>query len=108
MSDKRPKSAYEITLEKLKRQDRERGESAPAALSEAQKKSIAAIRSVAQARLAEREILHRSERLKVLEDPEGGAKLEQLEEEYARDRRRIEEDRDRQIDSVRSGRGRAT
>lgn len=107
MSD-RPKSAYEITLEKLKQQDRERGVAAPAALSEAQKKSIAAIRSVARARLAEREILYRSERLKVLQDPDGSAKLEKLEEEYATDRRRIESDRDSQIEKARAGRGRAT
>lgn len=107
MSD-RPKSAYEITLEKLKQQDRERGVAAPVTLSEAQKKSIAEIRKVAQAKLAEREILYRSERLKVLQDPEGGAKLEKIEEEYATDRRRIEAERDRQIDKVRAGRGRAT
>jgi hypothetical protein len=107
MSD-RPKSAYEITLEKLKQQDRERGVSAPATLSAAQKKSIAEIRKVAQAKLAEREILYRSERLKVLQDPEGGPKLEKIEEEYAADRRRIEAEQDRQIDKVRAGRGRAT
>jgi hypothetical protein len=108
MSHDKPKSAYELTLEKLKRQDRERGETAPAALSQAQKKSIAAIRNVAQARLAEREILYRSERLKAQADPEGAVKLEQIEAEYATDRRRIEEERDRQIDKARSGRSRAT
>jgi len=107
MSD-RPKSAYELTLEKLKQQDRERGVAAPATLSEAQKKSIAEIRKVAQARLAEREILYRSERQKVLQDPEGAAKLEKVEEEYASDRRRIDADRDRQIEQVRTGKGRAT
>lgn len=107
MSD-RPKSAYEITLEKLKRQDKERGESAPAALSDSQKKAIAEIRRVAQAKMAEREILYRSERLKVQQDPEGAAKLEKVEEEYAADRRRIEGDRDRQIEQVRAGKKRAT
>lgn len=107
MSD-RPKSAYEITLEKLKRQDRERGEAAPTALSESQKKAIAEIRRVAQAKVAEREILYRSERQKVLQDPEGAAKLQTIEEEYASDRRRIDADRDRQIEKVRAGKGRAT
>jgi predicted adenine nucleotide alpha hydrolase (AANH) superfamily ATPase len=104
----RPKSAYEITLEKLKQQDRERGESAPAALTDSQKKAIAEIRRVAQARAAEREILYRSERQKVLQDPDGAAKLQTIEEEYASDRRRIEADRDRQIEQVRAGKGRAT
>ncbi len=102
MSDDKPKSAYEITLEKLKRQDRARGEAAPAALSDGQKKTIAEIRRVSQARLAEREILYRSERTKILSDPEGAAKLEKIEGDYAADRRRIEEDRDRQIESVRA------
>jgi len=102
MSDDKPKSAYEITLEKLKRQDRARGDAAPATLSDGQKKAIAEIRRVSQARLAEREILHRSERAKILSDPEGAPKLEKIEEEYAADRRRIEEDRDRQIEAVRA------
>ena len=102
MSDDKPKSAYEITLEKLKRQDRARGEAAPAALSDGQKKTIAEIRRVSQARLAEREILYRSERTKILSDPEGAAKLEKIEEEYAADRRRIDADRDRQIEAVRA------
>ena len=102
MSDDKPKSAYEITLEKLKRQDRARGDAAPATLSDGQKKAIAEIRRVSQARLAEREILYRSERTKVLSDPEGAAKLEKIEEEYATDRRRIEEDRDRRIEAVRA------
>ena len=105
MSDDKPKSAYEITLEKLKQQDRTRGEAAPATLSDGQKKMIAGIRQVSQAKLAEREILYRAERQKVLSDPEGAAKLEKIEAEYATDRRRIEEERDRQIEAVRAGKG---
>jgi hypothetical protein len=104
MSDDRPKSAYEITLEKLKARDRERGETAPASLTEEQKKKIADARKVHEARLAEREILHRSERAKLLEHPEGAEKLPELEENYLRDRRRIEEQRDQAIEAARSGR----
>ena len=105
MSDDKPKSAYEITLEKLRRQDRDRGETGPASLSGEQKKRIAEIRGMCQAKLAEREILHRSECLKVLADPEGAGKLEKIEEDYARDRRRIEEERDRLVEVVRAGKG---
>jgi hypothetical protein len=103
MSDDRPKSAYEITMAKLKARDRERGEIAPAALTDGQKKKIADVRRVHEARLAEREILHRSDKEKLLSDPEGAEKLKDLEEHYLDDRRRIEEQRDRAIDEVRSG-----
>ena len=102
MTDDAPKSAYEIALEKLRQRDRERGEAAPAALNDEQKRSIAAIRKTYDARLAEREILHRSEREKALADPEAEGKLQKLEEEFAKDRRRIEERRDREIEAVRS------
>ena len=103
MSHDRPKSAFEITMEKLKERDRQRGEAAPASLTEDQKKRIASVRKVHEARMAEREILHRSERAKLLSDPEGAEKLHKLEEEYVRDRRRIEEQRDREIEAARSG-----
>lgn len=102
MSDDRPKSSYEIAMEKLKVRDRESGEAAPAVLTDDQKKKIGELRAVHQARLAEREILYRSERAKLLADPEGAEKLRALEENYLADRRRIEEQRNKGIDDVRS------
>jgi imidazolonepropionase-like amidohydrolase len=105
MGDEAPKSAYEIAMEKLRQRDRERGEAAPAALTESQKKQIAEIRQVYEARLAEREILFKSERAKALaraaDDPEAPAKIE---DGYARDRRKIEEERDAKIARARAGR----
>lgn len=101
-----PKSAYELALEKLKQQDRARGEEAPAALTDAQKRAIAGIRRVCEAKLAEREILYRAEREKLAQNPEAAAQLEKAEESYARDRRRIEEQRDAEIAKVRRGGGR--
>ena|SRR2546422_7361975 len=103
MSDDAPKSAYEIALEKLKQRDRERGETAPTALTDEQKKAITDIRKVFQARLAEREILHRSERAGLLSQPEGEEKLQALEDEYVKDRQRIEEQRERAIQAARAG-----
>src|SRR2546428_12990250 len=97
MSDDAPKSAYEIAMEKLKLRDRERGETAPTALTDGQKKAIADIRKVFEARLAEREILHRSERDRLLPDPEGEEKLGGPEKEYVKDRQRTEEPRDQAI-----------
>ncbi|HEU4401306.1 MAG TPA: hypothetical protein VFT43_04305 [Candidatus Polarisedimenticolia bacterium] len=99
--DKAPKSAYEIALEKLNRRDRERGEAAPVALTEGQKQAIAEIRKVYEARLAEQELRFRSDRPKLLADPEGQPKLEKLEQEYAAERRRLEEQRDAKIMEIR-------
>src|SRR5262245_28173045 len=99
MSDA-PKSAWEIALEKLQQQDRERGTASPGALTDAQKKEIAAVRQRGQAKLAEAEILHHDQRRKAIEDPEALAKVE---EEYRIERRRIEEARDRDIEKIRSG-----
>lgn len=101
MSDA-PKSAWEIALEKLQKQDRERGETGPASLSAGQKKSIAEIRARFQARMAEAEILHRSNQAKAAGDAEA---LEKLEEEFRIERRRIEDQREREIAKTRSGGG---
>jgi hypothetical protein len=99
MSDA-PKSAWELALEKLQKQDREQGLASPGGLSDDQKKEIAAVRQRFQAKLAEAEILHHDQRRKVLEDPEALAKSE---EEYRIERRRIEEQRERELERVRRG-----
>jgi hypothetical protein len=98
MSDA-PKSAWELALEKLQKQDRARGDTGPGALTEAQKKAIAEVRSKYQARLAEAEILYKDRR----KGAEEGEALAKLEEEYRIDRRRLEEQRDAEIERVRGG-----
>jgi hypothetical protein len=100
MSDDRPKSAYEIAMEKLRRQDRLGGEAAAAPLTPRQKKAIAEARNRAEAQLAEIEILFGPKRQAAAEDPEA---LKKAEEEYARDRRRVEERRDAEIARIRAG-----
>ena len=97
-----PKSAWEIALEKLNRQDKESGESAPAALTDAQKRAIAAARQRYQAHIAEGEILHQRNRAQAGDDPEALAKVE---EEYRIDRRRLEDQRDREIAAARANGG---
>jgi hypothetical protein len=99
MSDA-PKSAWEIALEKLQQQDRQRGTAAPGPLTDEQKKEIASVRQRSQAKMAEAEILHDDQRRKALQDPEALAKVE---EEYRIERRRIEDARERDIERVRSG-----
>jgi len=96
------KSAWEIALEKLKTQDRERGERGPAALSTAQKKTIADVRARCQAKLAEIEIQHEADRRQAAGDADALAKVE---EGYLRERRRIEEQRDTAVEKARTGRG---
>ena len=99
MSDEdEPKTAYELILERLKQKDKDEGKS-ERPLSAEKKAKIGELRKVYEAKLAEREILHQSERRKAA-DPEA---LEHLEEEYRRDRERLAGERDRKIDEVRGG-----
>ena len=93
-----PKTAYELILERLKQKDRAEGVS-ERPLTEKQKAKIAELRKVYEAKLAEREILHQAE-LRKLPDAEA---LEQLEQEYRRDRERIVSERDRKIEEIREG-----
>lgn len=99
--DDAPRSAYEIILERLKRQDREAGiEDKP--VSDEQRERIAELRKVYEARLAEREILHQSSLRKAAQAQDAEA-YERLEQEYRRDRERIASERDRKIEETRKG-----
>jgi hypothetical protein len=94
--DESPKTAYELILERLKQKDRADGV-AERVVTDEQRQKIGELRKVYQAKLAEREILYQSARRKA-SDPEA---LEQLEQEYHRDRERIASERDRKIDALR-------
>jgi aminoglycoside phosphotransferase len=100
LSDDEPKTAYELILERLKKKDHDEGvEERP--VSDDQRARIAELRNVAKAKLAEREIFFNQARRQAA-DPEA---LAALEEEYRRDRERIQSERDRKIEQVR-GEGR--
>lgn len=88
------KSAYELALERLEKQgiERPREEALPAETLE----KIAEVRRQAEAKLAELEILHRDKLGKA--DP---FKRQEDEDNYVRERRRIEDDRDRKIEKLR-------
>lgn len=94
------KSSYELALERLKRKDASTGEAAPAALSAAQKKKIAAIRKEYAAKLAEREILFAAEKDGAADDPE---KLVLIVDGYRRDSEFLNSTRDARIAAVREG-----
>lgn len=90
------KSAYELAMEKL----RSKGEEQK--LTEDQKAEIAEVRSRFQAKLAELEIRQQGEvqELQLKGDFEN---LQKREQEYVRDRERIREEMERQIQKIREG-----
>ncbi len=91
------KSAYELALERLDSQGIERP--SEDALSDEVRERMAEARRKAEAKAAELEILHR-DRVAKLADP---AKREEEEADYRRERQRIEERRDREIEKLRRG-----
>jgi hypothetical protein len=92
-----PKSAFELAMEKLKKQDVEAGVEAQV-LTEAQRAAIADAKNIYEARVAERRILHQSAVLSVF-DP---AELAERETELRRDLERFATDRDTRIKKIRS------
>lgn len=94
--DDAPKSALELAMARLRKQDREAGVEARA-LTDEQRARLADIRRVYDARLAEREILHQGD-LRKARDPE---QFEKLEQDYRRDRERIQSERERKLAEAR-------
>src|SRR5207237_5115150 len=96
--DKAVKSAYELAMERFKKQDKEAGiERTP--LTDEQKAAIAEIRNFYEAKLAEADLLHQDKMLTTL-DP---AEREKRDQEYRRDRDRLSNERDNKIEKVRRG-----
>jgi hypothetical protein len=96
MPDEAPKSAYELAMERLRRQDAEQGIEERAVTDE-QKAEIAEVRRVYAARVAEAEILYKSTMM-TLPDPEARLKLEA---EHRRDLQRLHDDRERKLAKIR-------
>ena len=96
MSDERPKTAYELAMERLRKKDTEAGvDERP--LSAEQKAAIAEARQVHDAKVAEREILHQA----ALRGAGSHEEIERLNEELRRDRERLASARDRKITEIR-------
>lgn len=95
MSDD-PKSAYELAMERLRKKDAEEGV-VEQKLTDAQKAAIAEARSVYEARVAERQILHRQKVLTTLDPSERDV----IDEQYRRDLDRFANDRDAKIRAIR-------
>jgi hypothetical protein len=94
-----PKSALELVMERLRKKDAEAGISEQP-LTDEQKAAIAEARSVYEAKVAERRILHQGKVLITL-DPQERAVLD---EEFRRDLDRFESDREAKIRRIRESR----
>ena len=95
MSDA-PKSALELVMERLRKKDAEAGVS-ETPLTDPQRAAIAEARSVYEARVAERRIMHQSAMLSVM-DPEV---RQTLDDALRRDLERFESDRESKVRRIR-------
>jgi hypothetical protein len=90
------KSDYELAMERLRKKDAEAGV-AQKPLTDEQKTEIAEVRKVFEAKIAQLEVLHQSSLRKTI-DPDEYAKLE---EDYRREREKINAERDERIEKIR-------
>lgn len=97
MTDEAPKSALELAMERLKKKDAEQGVS-DRPLTEDQKHEIAEVRKTYAARLAQEEILFKS-KLQGMFEYEA---RQTLQDNYRRDVERLNHERDRKIEKIRS------
>ena len=98
MADDRLKSAYELAMERFQKKDAEAGV-VQTPLTDAQKAAIAELRSRYQAKIAELEIMHRGQVIGMA-DP---LARETVEDNYRRERERINNEREVKIEAVRRG-----
>jgi hypothetical protein len=96
MSEDAPKSAYELAMERLRRKDREEGV-VERPLSTERKTEMAEVRKVHEAKVAEREILHRD----AMKKARSADEVAKLAEALARDLDRFARDRDQKIAAIR-------
>lgn len=90
------KSAYELAMERLRKQDAEEGR-VETPLSDEQRAAIADARSLYASKVAEAEILHKAATAGIF-DP---AQLEELAENHRRDLARIHDDEERAVGKIR-------
>ena len=96
--DDAPKSAYDVAMERLRKQDADSGV-ATTPLTDQQRTAIAEVRNFYEAKGAEREVLHQATMRRTI-DPDARAGFE---EQYRRDRERYNSDRDSKIERIRRG-----
>ncbi len=98
MADKELKSAFELAMERLRRQDAEAGIE-PRSATDQQKAEIAEVRNFYEAKFAQMEVMHQSALTRTF-DPEQRAVLQ---EDHRRERERLRTERDAKIERIRAG-----
>jgi hypothetical protein len=94
--DDAPKSNFDLVMEKLRKKDAEAGITEQP-LTDEQRKAIAEARSIHEARVAERKIMHQSA-VRGTFDP---AEVQVLDDALRRDLEQFESDRDSKIRKIR-------
>ena len=97
MVDESPKSAYELAMERLRKKDAADGV-VEKAVTEEQKAEIAEVRQMYSAKIAQEDILYKSQ-LRTTWDPDERTKLE---DGHRRDVQRLHDERDRKIEKIRN------
>ena len=100
--DSAPKSAFELAMERLRKQDADEGVTTRA-LTDEEKAAIAEVRSLYDSKIAEQEILQASA-IKHLQaaDP---AEREEVERRFRREKERLASERDAKVEKIRRGDG---
>jgi len=97
IEDDEPKSAYELAMERLRKKDADAG--IESCVDRAAARGHRGDRNFYESKAAERDVLHQSE-LRRAADPDARALLE---EQYRRDRERLNSERDSKIAKIRQG-----
>jgi hypothetical protein len=98
MSNDPPKSAFDLVMERLRKKDADAG-IVETPLTDQQRTAIAEARSVYEARVAERKIMHQSA-VRATLDP---VEREALDAALRRDLERFESDRENKVRKIREG-----
>ena len=96
--DDAPKSALELVMERLRKKDAEAGIT-ETPLTDEQRAAIAEARSVYDARVAERKIMHQASLRKTFDPDE----MQTLEDALRRDLERFESERETKVRKIREG-----
>ena len=98
MADQSPRSAFDLAMERLRQKDVQDGvEHQPR--TDEQKAAIAEVRSLYDAKIAQADVMYRSAVVSILDETARA----RLDEEYQRDRARLQSDRDAKVEKIRGG-----
>jgi hypothetical protein len=98
MGDEAPKSAYELAMERLRKQDAEAGITI-VPLSDEQRTQIAEVRNFYEAKIAEQKVLHES----AMRRSTDLAERETLDQQHRREIEHLTSARDAKIEKIRRG-----